>query len=435
VDTTPIVIHNNDSVSRNYTITITGLPTTYNFEGRQLTIAANSTSQVAPTVNVTHARSPGDAKVGEIVVSDGTIQRRVDLIQRTKSMLVFHEIGISYVDSDDDDRDEDFNVESKTQIDLDQEVKPGSDVELSFEIENLFRDTDYDESEISDVTLKIDASDNDLFEGDFDDEYDIDDLEAKKKEKITVQFKIPDDIDAGDYDLEFTLEGEDGKNIRYKDVKTLRLDIKRERDDVRITKALVVPSTVSLCEGSFSLEVELSNLGDREQKQAALAIFNRELAINENIAGIDLDEFDDTNDHWSKTFRYTLKNSTKAKTYPIEVRAFIQNDKEEDTKIVNLVVEACPTSTTPTTPQQPTTPPPTTPPPQTGTSTTPVVTVPNTTTTQVPPTTNAPTQPTTTAPIVSVEEPYTSYDIIVALLIVGIVVLVMLIIVFIRMLL
>ncbi|MBI2146562.1 hypothetical protein HYU22_04440 [Candidatus Woesearchaeota archaeon] len=316
-----------------------------------VTIPGNSTLAVDFTLNVPHRNEPGSASIGTVQVRDnaGTLLISGSLVQDTKEMLIIRNLGIDYTDTDDSARDQDFDAEEENDFRIERDIKPGTDITLTFEIENRFRDSDYENSDIENVELSVDVDDSDLFPSDFDDKYDFVDLQAKDKQTEEVRFTIPDDASSGNYILEFTLEGEDGQGINYQIVKTLSLDLSRPDDDVRITQANVT-SVLTVCDTVIPFRVTLKNYGSDNQRYTALRLIGAPLRITENIVDIELDEFDTRKDSWSQSFAFAMPKITPG-TYPVDVYAYIDRDKQIDYKKVNVVVQSCPASEEPSAPQ------------------------------------------------------------------------------------
>ncbi len=308
------------------------------------TIPGNGTFVIDFALNVPHKNEPGNATIGTIQVraTDGTLLGTANVIQETAPMLIIRNLGIDFTDKDGTSRSQDLDVEDDDDFRIDREVKPGTDMILTFEIENRFRDGDYEDSDIENIELSIDADDSDIFPSDFQDTYDFADLRAKDKESLTVRFTIPDDAANGNYNLEFTLEGEDGANINYKIVKTVDLDLERPKDDVRITNANVT-TDVTACDTVIPFLVELKNYGSDNQRYTALRISGTPLRISENLVDIEIDQFDNRKDTWSQTFSFPMPKVSPG-TYPVDVYAYIDRDEQMDYQKVDVEIKPCPAS-------------------------------------------------------------------------------------------
>ncbi|PIN73903.1 hypothetical protein COV20_02190 [Candidatus Woesearchaeota archaeon CG10_big_fil_rev_8_21_14_0_10_45_16] len=339
-------INNDDAAEAVVTVSVEGLPAGYEAEDVELNIAAGATEKATISVNIPHDKAPGEVKIGTVRVSAGAEEDTVDLLQNTKEMFVFNKIEVDYRDEDDKKQNDEFDTDGEeNDFSLNDHVRVGSTITFDITVENLFPDKDYRDSEIEEIEISLDSDDDDIFGDDLDDTYAFSDLEADSKDKLTIEWEIPEDVEAGEYTLEFTLEGEDKAGVKYKVVKSVDLELERQDDDVRITRATVSPNLVEACEGrQYTLDLQLYNYGNDNQDQAAVRISNSELAILENVMEIEMDEFDDGDDTWSDAFTFTLPKGVKVKNYPISIQAFINRDDTIDTETVNLEVVKCPTT-------------------------------------------------------------------------------------------
>ena len=335
-------------------------------------------------------------------------------------MLKIVEIEVDYTNDDDDSENEDLSGESKT-LSLKEKVKPGTEIEIKFKLENRF-DNDYDrDGELENILLTIEADDDDVFADSFDEEHDIDNIEAGKKEDYTVTFTVDEEAEEEEYTFEITLEAEDGESLDYKLERELTIELGRERDDVRITKMVLAPAKITTCTPTFTLDVELKNVGTRDQKYAGFSVYNSELGINENIQNIDLERFSDKDNSWSKMFTFSLKD-VKEGLYSLDIRSYYQKTKVVDIEKVNVNVGKCATVAKKETKQEPK--------------------VENKTETQQPTTTKTTTKQETTTPekttntitsgaiVKTVEDPYSQQDFMIAIILVAIALLVIIIIIF-----
>ncbi len=423
-----LTLTNDDPVNAvNATVTLVldnPYSSTYNVptSTQTVTVPANGTATASFQVNVTHSQAPGTVKIGTISVSGQT----AELYQVTKKMLTLKKLSVDYITDKDSDVSDDFKYETTNSSTLDSNVKVGTTVKMTFEVENLFRRDNYEDSEIDNIRLQIEADNDDIFPSNFDTEYDLDDLVANDNEKLTIEFEIPEDIDTGDYDLTFTLTGEDGQGIEYEQIKTLNLNLKRAKDDLRIVKSDLNPATVTTCSASTTtLDLKVQNYGSDNQKYGAVSVSNPALKINENVGNLVIDRYDDDQDSWSKIYTFNIPATTPAGTYPLTIKAYYDNDEEDDSKVVNLIVEKCPSATTAGTTTTPntTTPATTTTTPATQTSTVTVVPASTTTTTTPAATTTATATPATSDIVKVTESGYNTEDYMVGVIVVMIVLL------------
>lgn len=308
-------------------------------------IQANSTSNpITLSLDVPHEKDAGEEKIGELVITAGSTQIRKDIIQETKSMFEFKKFEVSYTSDEGKPEDDRFDGDDES-FSLDENVGPNTEVVLTFRIENLF-DNDYDEdnSILENIELKIEADDSDLYESDFDETRDLDDLDAGEDRTFDVSFTVDEDADEGNYDIDIEFEAEDGEGSKYEIKRTLKLDVERIREDIRITKTELSSSEINNCQGgSFSLQVEMKNFGTRDQKFSGLSIYNDKLDINENLDNIDLDRHSRRDNTYSKTFNFPVKTSVKPGKYELEVNSYIDRTELIDTERVDVDVKACST--------------------------------------------------------------------------------------------
>jgi len=219
----------------------------------------------------------------------------------------------------------------------DENAGPESELRFDFNIENTF--SDKEGVDINDVTVRV------TIEG-MDDGADIEeesaefDLDPTANEDTEVIIKIPLSVDTGVYDVLIEAQGEDDNGNAHTAQMSLKVDISKEARDI-ISKAELFPATIK-CSGTSTLAAAIKNIGQKVEKQAKLEITNSDLGINFVRKNIELE--DDPfggNDEFTKSLLISIDKNTKAGTYPITVKSYLQEEILWETKIVNLVVEAC----------------------------------------------------------------------------------------------
>src|SRR3989338_9009628 len=139
-----ITIEDTDGTADVVNVAVTAKPSTYNVTPstpNPVTIPADGSIPVTLTFQVPHEKKPGQEQIGTITVTDTantTNTKTITLVQNTASMLVVKEISVDYVDKDGDSQDDRFDPEEDSAFSLDQEVRPGSEIEIKIEIENRF---------------------------------------------------------------------------------------------------------------------------------------------------------------------------------------------------------------------------------------------------------------------------------------------------------
>jgi len=331
------------TLSSDEAITVTlsaDLPSNYGLEEKDITLAAGEEKSVSLVIQVPHRQDGGIKNIGQIKVTDSSdnVLNSVSLKQETKSMLEFNRLSVSYVNTDEKNKKDRFNGADEQYV-LEDDVRPNTEITLEFELRNLF-DNDYDDLMLEDVELHIEADDNDLLPDDFKEDYSLGNIKAEGKIVETVKFILNPDADSTTYTLEFTVEAQDERGYNYEISKELELNIDLLKHDVRITKAEIYP--VDTCDSSLILDLTLRNFGSYDQDYVAVKIYNQELGLNQDVRNIALEEnsYDDT---WSQSLNFgSLKLA--AKTYSLDITAYIDNNKAIDIERLDFTVNSCQTS-------------------------------------------------------------------------------------------
>jgi len=326
------------------TITLTNLPADYVYTSKNITVPAavdGVAGEVSTTlsIDVSHDENSGETNIAIIALSGST--DTATLRQVTKSMLDLTNIKVEYTNDQGNAETDNFDGEDKT-FDLEENVQPFTEMSFTFKYRNLFdKDYDTDKSDIENIELTIQSDDDDIFDGSFEEDYDLGDLGAGDKDEFTVTFNIDEDADAKDYTFDITLRTEDSNGVKHKIDRELTFEVKHEKDDVRIIQSTVLPTSLTKCDTSFTMDVTLKNFGSDRQRYAALSIYNEELDINENIETIELDKNGNTDDTWNRLFTFTLPTNVKVKKYSLDVRAYIDNDEVMDIENVDVDIKSC----------------------------------------------------------------------------------------------
>jgi uncharacterized membrane protein len=229
-----------------------------------------------------------------------------------------------------DDEDEgNMNEDDSNDDSSDLDVKPGDEVTMYFNIENLyhkdFRDGDLDFK----ISIGLDDSD---FGDDIDEDVDFT-IDAgkdvdKKDDEASIVFEVPIDAEDGDsYELIITFEAEDEERVEYSTEWIANINVEREDEDVRIESMSVYPETVE-CGESFGLTIEVLNYGADKQRDMFLAVDSEELAIDDDVSfdlgyGHDEDENEET-----ISFQFFVDDEQDEAEYDITIRAYY-NDGDD----------------------------------------------------------------------------------------------------------
>lgn len=341
-ETASFTIENTGDTAREVSFSIDDLPSGYALTSApSVTIEATSTATAEVTLTVPHKRDSGRSNLATLRLTSSEGTTTVPLIQETTPMLIITDLNFDYVDDDNDNQDDNFDTEDENSFELDRNVLPGTEMVIEIKIKNLFDDKDYDDSEIENIELTIEADDNDILPDDFEEDYEFSDLEAKEDAELLVRFDINDEAESGDYELEFTLIGEDSAGVEYEVVKTVTFEVERQRDDVRLSRATTQPTTITSCDASFLVDIEIKNYGTQDQDHVGLSIYNQELDIDINIENIELQEFDDDDNNYQQRFTIALDNPA-VKSYSLDARVYIDRDEQIDQELIKVPINRCP---------------------------------------------------------------------------------------------
>jgi uncharacterized membrane protein len=342
-----VTLDNNGAENETVKVLIEELDDGYTYDNvEDKLVPAGESLSVTININVPHKNENGEKTIGQVVIkSEADVEiDRVAIEQSTKSMLEFKEIEIDYVNEDGNNENEDFDPKDDDSFDLDEKVRIGSEVTLTLKFENLF-DRDYDDrlSALEKIEITIEADDNDLFDSDFEEDYDLPDIDAQDSDELTVSFNIDEDADAGDYTLEFTIIAEDGNNVDYEINKELNIEVQRDRNDIRIIRSNLVPSTVQVCEETtITVDSKIKNFGTRDQKYAALTLYNQRLGLDIKEMDILIEKHSDRDNTYDKNFHFTVDKDTVPGKYPLVLRTYVNRDDLVDDELIELTVEKCP---------------------------------------------------------------------------------------------
>lgn len=240
---------------------------------------------------------------------------------------------------EDKDRKDSASVSIVNNSKIDVDVLPGSNVTFTIRAENTFTG-DKPEIKGAFVTVTIEEIDDgaDL------DEQSIDfDLNPGDDYRVDVKFPIPLDVDSKTYDTIIEAEGEDRNKTSYRAEVRLKLEVKKQSHDIRITRVLLSPSVVD-CSRKARLTAEIMNLGSNEENQVALEFKSANLGINSFDRDISLRSSDEASEEektHTKILNIEVPSFFNAGTYPIFVNLYWKNFVLFDQKTANLIVRDC----------------------------------------------------------------------------------------------
>lgn len=246
-----------------------------------------------------------------------------------------------------------YRVENRDRIDsttvpvvnnskIDADILPGSNVTFTVRVENTFQGEGPDLRGVF-VTITIE----DIDDGADLDEESIDfDLEPGDDYRFDVNFAIPINVDAGTYNVVMEAEGEDRNETPYHTKVDLKLEVKKQSHDIRVTRVFLNPTVID-CNRKTKLTAEITNAGSNVENQVALEFRSGNLGINSFDRDISLESSDEASDEekmHTKTLNIEVPSFFNAGTYPIFINLYWKNFVLFDQKTADLVVRDCSSS-------------------------------------------------------------------------------------------
>ncbi|MBI4149625.1 hypothetical protein HY491_04205, partial [Candidatus Woesearchaeota archaeon] len=242
--------------------------------------------------------------------------------------LVLEQLDVSV------DSKKDSNVQERQKVS--QDAEPGSSMTVKARVRNMFSDAEKLEIQgvvVTGTLAGIDDGD------DLEEESDDFDLRQGQSKSITLRFAVPSIADEGTYDLFIEIEGSDENGTTHRIERTVFVDVDKKTHDVRLRPALSRP--VLSCVRNTMLQAEVVNFGADEEEKVALEISSPELEISIRETRIELSsDLADAGSRYRKDVPITFADN-RTGTFPIVMHAYYNDDKLDDTKTVELVVQPC----------------------------------------------------------------------------------------------
>jgi hypothetical protein len=252
----------------------------------------------------------------------------------------------------------DVSVDSNTDSDLDndttinEKASPGDTIEFTIELENTFdrdencdedNDDDKNECNIEDIKIEItivEIDDGDDLEEDSGDKFEISESDTKTK---TISLELPKRLESGSYDIIIMVEGENtGNSSDYLTEWELKLDVEKKKHDIQITKYDLIPERIECGALSTTIDIELMNYGDKIEDEVVIEILNSDLNIKETASNIKMDKDYDKDAKYEKSIQINIEEDfSVGGTYPLTINAYFDNDKLDDQKTIDLIIDEC----------------------------------------------------------------------------------------------
>jgi hypothetical protein len=222
---------------------------------------------------------------------------------------------------------------------IDADILPGSNVTFTIRVENTFQGENPDLKGVFAMATIEDIDDGaDLAEESIDF-----DLEPGNDERVDIKFEVPLDVEAGIYNVIIEADGEDRNGTQYSAEINLRLEVKKQSHDIRLTKVSLNPSIID-CDRKSKLTVQITNVGSNAEGQVALEFSSSDIGVSSIDKNIFLESSNEASDEekvHTKTLNIDAPQSVKAGAYPIFINLYWKGIALFDQKIAELVVRDC----------------------------------------------------------------------------------------------
>ncbi|MFH0867759.1 MAG: hypothetical protein V1831_00435 [Candidatus Woesearchaeota archaeon] len=302
-------------------------------------LAFNTTETIKFNITIPADYSTGNVTLGSVnLVSTELNEALFNVKAEVGGGLIIEDLDV-FLNTRKSKSGSDLDVYDGKKLNFDNEdAGPGSELRFNFNIENTF--SDKEDIDINDITVKITIEEIDDG-GDLEEESKEFDMDPDSNEDLDVVINLPLSVDIGVYDIIIEVLGEDDNGNEHTAQMSLKLDIDKEPRDVIISNAYLFPEKIK-CSGSSTLTATIKNLGKTIEENAMLEIISKDLNIDSKESSIKLEEDPfDTDNEFTKKLIINIDKSMAAKTYPITLKAYLQEQIPWETKTVNLVVEAC----------------------------------------------------------------------------------------------
>ncbi|MBW2995986.1 hypothetical protein KY332_01665 [Candidatus Woesearchaeota archaeon] len=264
------------------------------------------------------------------------IEKLVDVKMQRENMLTLEDVRIT------SDEHDESSYDMSDDGDTVDEIKPEETVTVEIEAENQYNDEDDVEID-TEVAIEIDEGEMDVSEDE-----DIGDIDTEESDSATLEFDVEDDA-SGEYTAYITVIGEDDHGARHGERLELEFDVERKKYEFVIKDADLDYSEVSCSRGN-TIKVKIASLGTRGDDEVFLYIENRALGIDFVKEDLELDDYDGSDDTYTKTLMFTVPSNLAAGSYPISVSLYYSGDEDDgvhaDEKDVVLTVRNCGGTTT-----------------------------------------------------------------------------------------
>ena len=213
------------------------------------------------------------------------------------------------------------------------EFTPGETVEVEVEVENDGND------DIEDLVVKVwltERNDADEIEKEKSDKFDLDEDDTWDD---VFEIELDDNLDDGTYEIHVRVY-ESGNEDEQCYEETKEIDIERPAQKVIIEDILISPISLT-CDQTFTAQVDVQNIGDRDDDAVKVRMFNSELDIDVISDTFDLDEYDKSGDDETVYLMGAIPSDVDVKEYTLTFTLYYDDLDENDNYIERISVTDC----------------------------------------------------------------------------------------------
>ena len=227
------------------------------------------------------------------------------------------------------------------------EIQPGDDVEVKIDGDNLYSSSS--DVSIEDVVGRV-LLDSNTDSGwdwdDIDEEADIGTISEGEQEGDSVEFTVDEEVDKnGNYEMHIYLIGTDENGAEHGQKMIVDFDVQRPKYDFVITRAELAQNILS-CSRTTTMDVRIESLGYKGDNEVAIYVQNDVLGIDTYKTAIDMDEYGESDDVYSRAFQIAVPEYAAEATYSLRVSVYYSGTENDgvhaDERDVELIVRSCP---------------------------------------------------------------------------------------------
>ena len=292
------------------------------FSGEPSSLEPGASATVTVNADVDEDMDYGETYEGTITVTSGSLTQEITLDVGLEAEICDEGIqGTSFsIDINDPDSGDDYYPGETIEIEVD--VENEDDEDLDVKVEAIFYNIDEGKSEES-----VKSDEENIDEG--------------ESQTFDLTLEIPTDLDTSDTYYLYVKVYESGNEDDSCDYERVRIDLEREEKNVIITEAKIVPSYGLACGDDYTLSVEVENIGEDEDEDVYIDVFDGDLEVSEGSDYFDLGDYNDNDNDYLYTLNLDVPEDLDAGDHYLEVMVYFDDSDEYDSELVLVELGEC----------------------------------------------------------------------------------------------